>query len=960
MEEQSLTQFTKSSFVFLLPAVLSAQTGSSQQETFFENRIRPVLAENCYACHDSSRMGGLSLQTRDDMLKGGNSGAAIVPGDPEKSLLVHALRQDRTLKMPQGGKLTEAQVGDFAKWIQDGAVWPASAPASQQPKAKAGSQYVITPQQRQFWSIQPLRASAPPEVQDKNWPKNDIDRFILAKLEKDGLKPAPDADRRTLLRRVTYDLTGLTPSYEEVKAFENDQSPDAYEKIVDRLLASPRYGERWGRLWLDVVRYSEDNYRTPGFKTAPDRIERFPFAYKYRDWVIDAINKDLPYDVFVKAQLAADLMEKKDRDQYIAALGMNGLGVWHWDANPAVVERADEWNGKVDSTTRAFLGLTVACARCHNHKYDPIPQQDYYRLASVFASSDSRSYPLVPQNVADDYDKKKAALEQKEATLEKFLTDASELHARTILARTEDYMLAAWRLGANPKLTIPQAAAERGLDTLALQRWVRFLRKPPVNYGDLKPWQSMVARGGTEEEAKQLAAEFHERVDQVVELRQKVADENAALKAKFGGGKGGRMDLLPNGSKRRLEMRDYTLKGLDREPGYLWKDMFEEDLPDYPLGVDSYVNGTPPPGLLVFQGADLEARLGPEWVAHVQFLRDDIEAFKKAMPQQYPFAYGLAEKPEPEIVKVHLRGSPYSLGEDAPAGFLTLLSDSESQTFKHGSGRLELAEDIVKQPIAQRVIVNRIWRWNMGTGLVNTPSNFGLMGERPSNPELLEYLTAKFVADGMSWRKLQKEIVMSRTYRLASSLPAADAKIDEQKDQDNRLYWRANRRRVESEGLWDLLLAASGKLDLSKQDGPSEHFTDDMFHRAVFGNVSRMTPDDFQQVWDFPVATLSSEGRYTTNVPPQRLFFLNSTVIYKRAGDMAERVAAQAGTLDDQIRKAYELVYQREPAKVEIETIKRIVQQPVDGISEADAAKTSPLKSVCWAILSSNEFLYID
>jgi Protein of unknown function (DUF1549)/Protein of unknown function (DUF1553)/Planctomycete cytochrome C len=939
---------------------LRAQQLTSEQTTFFETHIRPVLSDQCYGCHTSARSGGLSLASREEMLQGGMSGPVVVPGDPSKSLLMRAVEQTGDLKMPQGGMLTAAQIADLKQWIKDGAYWPAAPAKSAASAPAAGKPFEITPQQRNFWSFQPLHSTKIPQVKDNSLVANDVDRFVVARLEKEGLKPAPVADRRTLLRRVTYALTGLMPTYDEVQAFERDKSPDAYEKVVDRLLASPRYGERWGRLWLDLVRYSEDNYRTPGFKTAPDRTERFPYAYEFRDWIINALNQDLPYDTFVKAQLAADLMQG-DNSKYISALGMNGLGVWHWDANPAVVERSDEWNDKVDTTSRAFLGLTVACARCHNHKYDPIPQKDYYRLASVFASSNYHAYPLVPQATADEYERQKKFLEKKEAELEKFQDDAAELLARTLFARTEEYMLAAWRLGGNPTLAVAEAAKAQALDAEMLQRWVRFLKKRPVNYPDLKLWQAMVARHGTEAEARELAAKFHARAIEVVEIRQKLTEENAALKAARGP-KEGKVDLLPNGSKRVVADYGVPLKGLERESGYLWKDLFDEDLSEYPLGVDSYVNGTPPPGLFVFRDEGLKKRIGPEFAAHLKFLEDGIAALKQAMPPEYPFAYGLADKKETEIVKVELRGSPYSLGEDAPPAFLQVLSPPDREDYEGGSGRLQLADDIVKSPLAQRVIVNRIWRWTMGTGIVSTPSNFGMNGERPSNPELLEYLTAKFVDGGMSWKKLEKEIVMSRTFQLSSTMPPDDAKANENIDADNRLYWRANRRRMEAEGIWDNLLESAGELDFTKTAGPSEALTDDMHHRGVFGRVSRMTPDVFQQTWDFPVATLSSEGRLATNVPPQRLFFLNSTVIYKRAGSLAKRVEA-AGKLEDQIRKVFEIVYQRDPSKTEVDTIQRLVLAPVDieeNGSGTEAMKTSPLLSVCWAVLSSNEFLYVD
>jgi mono/diheme cytochrome c family protein len=296
-------------FVIALPLLsftLLAQTAqvAQEQRDFFENRIRPVLAQNCFACHTNSRMGGLRLDSREGLMKGGNSGPAIAPGDPDKSLIITALRQNTELKMPKNGHLTPAQITDMTSWIKDGAVWP------EQPAVTGAAGFSIRPDQRKFWSFQPVQKPSLPKTKDSAWPVNDIDRFVLAKLEQNGLKPAGTADRRTLLRRLTYDLTGLPPTYEEVKAFEGDKSPNAYEKLVDRLLASPHYGEMWARHWLDVTRYAEDDYR---IAQKDMHKERYKFAWTYRDWVIASLNNDLPFDTFVKAQLAADQMDEKIR-----------------------------------------------------------------------------------------------------------------------------------------------------------------------------------------------------------------------------------------------------------------------------------------------------------------------------------------------------------------------------------------------------------------------------------------------------------------------------------------------------------------------------------------------------------------------------------------------------------------------------------------------------------------------
>src|SRR5262252_7931130 len=409
--------------VLFVQIQLHAQTPG--QKEFFETRIRPLLAQQCFVCHTNSKMGGLRLDSIDDMLKGGEHGPAFVPGDPDKSLLIASVRHSGELKMPKGAaRLTDAQIADLVSWVKDGAYWP----------VENASVKKYTDVQRNIWSIQPLHRPEAPKTKDAAWPLNDIDRFVLARLEKDGLKPAPLADRRTLIRRVTYDLTGLPPTYEEVKTFETDKSPNAFEKVVNRLLASPRYGEKWARHWMDVVRYGEDDYRV---SKQPDRAEKYPFAYLYRDWLIQSLNDDISYDTFIKAQLAADLLDESDRPKMIAALGMHGTGVWSYQDNPAPIERADEWHDKLDVTTKAFLGLTVGCARCHDHKYDAIPSRDYYSLASVFASTHYKPYPQVDKSVVDEYEKQSKELAAKEASLKKFLDGASDLYAQILFTQTE-------------------------------------------------------------------------------------------------------------------------------------------------------------------------------------------------------------------------------------------------------------------------------------------------------------------------------------------------------------------------------------------------------------------------------------------------------------------------------------------------------------------------------------------
>ena len=958
--------------LFCLPAVLAAQSAAASQEQidFFENRIRPVLAQNCFACHTNSQMGGLRLDSLDGLLKGGKSGPAVVAGEPEKSTLIAAVRQTGEIKMPKNGHLTDAQIADLATWVKNGAVWPM--------EVKSQSSAAIRPDQRKFWSFQPLAKPAPPKTKDTAWPANTVDRFVLAKLEKEGLTPSTVADRRTLLRRVTEVLTGLPATYDEVKAFEADKSPNAYEKAVDRLLASPHFGELWARHWLDVTRYAEDDYR---IAQKDMHKERYKSAYTYRDWAINAFNTDLAYDTFVKAQLAGDQMDEKVRDKMIPGLGLNGLGVWAMNDSPAAIERADEWHDKVDATSKALLGLTVGCARCHDHKYDPIPQKDYYRLASVFANTNYHAYPQAPKATVDEYDAKKKELDEKEKALKEFQEELSTLQAKALFSQTEDYMVAAWRVDTEKHATAASIAEKYKLDPEILQRWVVFLKKKPTNYTFLTPWQQMVAGGGDLDKAKTLASEFYKKVIDVDREHAKLKTENEEQLAKIKD-PNEKFDPLPNGIKRKLIQHQIDLKGMEREASYLWTDLFDKDLPESPINVNA--DEEPKPGLFKVTGWALERRLGNDLAAHIERAKADIEAFKKAMPPEYPIAAGLEDVKDLSDLKVFLRGNPYAFGEDAPRAFLTILSEGEPKPFTKGSGRLELAEDIIKQPIAMRVIANRIWRWSMGTGIVDTPNNFGVAGERPTNPELLEYLASKFVDDGMSMKKLVKEIVMSRTFQLSSTPIATNIA----RDADNRYYWRGNRRRLDAEAIWDGLLTASGKLDMSKVGGPSEELDAKMVRRGMYGAVSRVFPNEFQTLFDFPLPTLSAEKRYTTNVALQRLFFLNNEFVHKQAAALAERVKT-AGAEDAQVRKAFEIVYQRDPSDDELNSsialirdvspstpVAEVAPRPMafaakpDGVAAASAVTPAdppksksvetPLEGLCWALLSSNEFLFLN
>jgi hypothetical protein len=877
------------------------------KEDFFETKVRPILATECFSCHTDSQMGGLRMDSREALLKGGKSGPALVPGDPDKSLLIQAVRHAGDLKMPKGGKLPQAQIDALVEWVKAGAVWP----TTNAPVPVTKGEMKIDAARRAFWSFQPLRVSPAPAVKDKRWAKTEIDRFILARLEKEGLAPVAPADRRTLIRRATLDLTGLPPTAEEIEAFEKDKAADAFAKVVDRLLASPQYGERWGRLWLDVARYGEDDYRSldpMGRGFAP-----YPHAYLYRDWVVKAFNDDLPYDQFVRAQLAGDLMDEKTRVRTLPALGFLGQGPWYYDNGAVEVTRADERHDRIDVVSRGFLGLTVGCARCHDHKYDPISTKDYYAMAGVFASTTYKEYPQVPQSVVDDYTKLEKKLKAKQKMMGEFMQKEGNLLSESLVLQASKYMQAVWSVKGEPKTDLNDAIERNKLDYELMQRWIRFLERPPRHYPFLKDWQAMMAKGGTAADAKKLADEFQSLLLDVLAERKALDEENEIILAKAN----------PTTKKKEPLFKPHEfvtnddfcpgcaveVKSMPIERTNLWMDVFMRDLdePDLPGAANRFR-----PGLLRFTGWGLERQLSAERRAYLVALREDIMNFQKSMPAQYPYVHGVADREKPVDLPVSLRGSPTNLGDVVPRGFLSVLSKEDRLCFSQGSGRLELANEILRQPLAMRVIVNRVWKWHFGTGIVDTPSNFGFNGERPIHPELLEYLADFFVKNGLSIKKLHREIMLSSVYQLSPE----HVQANHDKDSGNRLYWRANRRRMDAEQIRDSLLAASGALE-KKMGGPSEALTPQFNRRTLYGKVSRYKLDDYLQLFDFPSPNISAEQRYTTNVPLQRLFFMNSDFVQQQAELLAQKLEGEPSR-EARIQKAYRLIFGRAATPEEI------------------------------------------
>ncbi len=922
---------------------------------YFENKVRPILANSCYECHSDSASGGLRIDSKEAFEKGGAHGPELVPGDPNNSRLIQAVQQTGSLKMPKGGKLKPDEVAILVEWVKTGAKWPSNPSAAINSTTAATG--VITDKQRQFWSFQPLKSVAPPPIEDKryeHWAKTPIDHFILAGLHQAGLAPTPQADRRTLIRRATYDMTGLPPTQEEVDAFERDKSANAWAKVVDRLLASPRYGERWGRHWLDVARYSEDDVRG----LDPKRRGYMPFsgAYRYRDWVIKSFNNDLPYDRFITMQLAGDKLADKSAKEHeddLTATTYLGAGPWVWDQAEPVQGRADERNERVDAVTRGLLGLTVACARCHNHKYDPIAQKDYYKIVSIFASSTYQEYPVETAAAATAYDQKVRKEAVMEADLRDYTTGLSKRLSDALSIQTSAYLTAAWSVLGKPKKTVDEVSSKAHLDPEVLQRWVDYLPKTHT-FPYLNDWAAMVASpDSTEEQAKVLAEAFQKVVLRVRVAGQEVEEQNDIIRDKNDVPK---RFLLVDTKPSKFDTFDQfcpgcelELKALPTDEAKLYAEIFVSQSGDQEEKFK--------PGVLAFYGWPLVRRLGSAFQDYITAQQKQIEALTKEIEDTtYPYVNGMADKPTIVDVNLNIRGNPHSLGPVVQRGFLTVLSPANEKPYSDGSGRLEFAHDIANHPLATRVIVNRIWKWHFGTGIVNTPDNFGVMGDKPSNPDLLEYLSSEFVSHGRSIKWLQRQILLSAAYQ--TSVDESPEAHD--KDGANRLYSHFNRQRLDAEELRDSMLFVAGDLDLKDTSGPSTDFKSDNLRRTVFCQVSRYRLNNYLMVFDFPNPSFTSEQRFSSNVPLQQLYFMNNPFVYTQAGVLAARVVSEP-TPEARISKAYEFLFQRKPTADELQLgVKFLSTTPDKPGYTVEGKPITAWLEYGRVLLSSNEFQFVN
>jgi hypothetical protein len=868
---------------------------------FFEKKIRPVLVESCYECHgEKKQKGGLRLDSKAGWEKGGDTGPAIVPGNLDKSLLIEAIHyQDKDMQMPpekSGGKLPPEQIAELEQWVKLGAPDPrtGAAPAVNPAAAMAKA--------REHWAFQPVTKPALPTVKQNGWVRTPVDAFVLARLEAKGMKPAAPADKRTLLRRVYFDLTGLPPTVEETEAFLRDPSPDAFGTVVDRLLDSPHYGERWGRYWLDIARYAD----TRGY-TAGGEERRFPFSHTYRDYVIHAFVGDKPYNEFLREQIAADRFTTGEDQSALAALGFLTLG----RKGPP----QDMIDDRIDVVTRGLMALTVSCARCHDHKFDPIPTADYYSLYGVFAScQEPEERPLLAKLKTgpeyDDFLKQRTELEaqitaKENETIRDFLTKERR--------KTGDYLLAAQaakRAGNAAKLDT--LAGERKLATPILERWLPFLedhsKQPDPIFA---PWFAFATLPEKDfaPRAKELAARFAANDDPAKPLNPAVAKAFAgAAPAALKDVAGIYNALCGKVADTWTAALDNAQKASQPVPTALLDAGLEE------IRLLLYAADAPPNLPREASEKILRRELSTRTVP----FRKKIAALDWTHPGAPQRAMALVDKPQPVNPRVFIRGSPGNPGPPVPRRFLEVLSGPERKPFTQGSGRVELADAIASRdnPLTARVFVNRVWGWHLGYALVRTPGDFGVRTEAPVQLALLDWLSATFMEEGWSLKKLHRLILLSNTYQQASDADPRYATLDP----ENQLVHKFNRRRLDFEAMRDTLLATAGRLDLTVGGLPVDITTEPFARRrTVYGFIDRLNLPSLFRTFDFANPDISSPLRFTTTVPQQALFMMNSPFVIEQARELIRRPELQHCATDaEKLQALYRLLYQRAPEADEL------------------------------------------
>ena len=859
---------------------------------FFEQEIRPLLIEQCISCHgEQEQSGGLRLDSRAAILKGGDSGPAAIPGKVDVSRISEAIRYDGKLQMPPEKPLTAAQQAALNHWIAEGMPWPEQSSPLKPVRVDAAKTH---------WAFQPVSDPQVPSVESERI-VTAVDSFLQQKLQQAGLSMSPEADRRTLIRRLCYTLTGLPPSPESVEQFVASSDPQVYEKLVDKFLESKAYGEHWARHWLDIARYSD----TKGYVYA--REERFwVHAWNYRDWVVRALNSDMPYDRFLLLQIAADQVADRSAED-LAAMGFLTLG------RRFLGVRRDIIDDQIDVLCRGTMSLTVGCARCHDHKYDPIPTADYYSLYGVFDSSREALVQLPGGSSDEAFDK---TFEEKSSAMDAVLQRHRQSTAARVRERTCDYLRAQLDLGRYPEEGFDQIIASSDLLPSFVRRWRDYLRDAERT-GDpvFRAWHSFrtIPPG-----------EFSQHAEAVTKQLQALPAEqiNPLISAAF--------STVPASFDVVIERYAEAFRTVDVAWQSLLSNASAEGRPLPVSLVDNaaeqlrnvlYAPGGPcyvPDEPVVSTEYDFDSGTCNElWKQQVELDRLILNA-----PSQPRFAVILRDRVTPVTPRVFRRGNPANKGEDVPRQFLSLLSGADRQPFQQGSGRLELAKAIIDphNPLTARVLVNRVWAHHFGTGLVSTPGDFGLRADPPSHPELLDWLTVRFMESGWSIKALHRLILLSAAFRQSSTGPLDDQLLQEAQVRDpaNRMLWRMNTHRLTFEEMRDSMLFASGQLDLAMGGKPAELFRSPYpVRRTLYGLVDRQFLPGALRIFDFANPDLHIPQRSETTVPQQSLFLMNHPIVLEQVHQLAARVSSE-GSAEQQVRAIFRSTLQREPLESQL------------------------------------------
>lgn len=1069
------------SIVFFCVSRAPAADATPEQVEFFEKKIRPVLVERCQECHGPDLAESkLRVDSLRALLAGGERGPAIMPGKGKESLLIRAVGHGETLQMPPKQKLSPAVIADLTEWINRGAAWPNEAPPTD--VTPAGAKMVFSEKQKSHWAFQPVADPSLPVTRDLTWPRSTVDAFVLAKLEAAGLTPTSPAGKPQLLRRVSFDLTGLPPTPDELATFLADESPDAYERLLDRLLSSPAHGEKFARHWLDLARYADSN--------GLDENVAYANAYRYRDYVTAAFNRDKPYDRFVQEQLAGDLLPAETEAasfEQLTATGFLSLGAKMLAEDDPVKMQMDIIDEQLDTLGKCFLGMTLGCARCHDHKFDPIDSLDYYGLAGILKSTKTMQNHNVVAMWNERPIAEKAWLTTREASVEKIAAAKREADAlaakeieavlQTERARAGDYLWAAHvrnlqEAGRTKTPLGEKSAAERaeiaGLRVVQAESFVRGnVNNDTTNYGT---GIGILVNRGERPNFVEYELEFERAGRYQFEVRYAAAESrpvkvlangavllNKAADDKTGGWNvanqkwfiegvvalpAGKVTLRFEQPQHFPHLDQWLLSPLpdlpaevatlpvatDLQESFLkqWQALLTSsaDVADSPLApwhvltgkraADSIPDG---PAKKLFEQLNLEsasarpaaeryrlalteslAKPSPEDSARdllhklihddkgpfakpknaeellpaatrddLKKQRDTIAATEKALPP-IPVAMAVSEG-KPEDLRVHLRGNHLTLGATAPRQFPRIVAgDEQSPLATERSGRLELAQWMTspQHPLTARVIVNRVWQWHFGEGLVRSSDNFGLLGEAPSHPELLDHLAKRFTEDGWSFKRLHRRLLTSATYLQATG-------VNSNVDPDNRLLAHFPRRRLQAEEIRDAILHVSEQLnrDLGGSHLPTANHAyvnagnKEMYRlsrRSLYLPLIRSALYDVFQAFDFADPSVLVAKRDATTVAPQALFMLNSQLTADASAALADAALRAEGDDRAKIQAIFTKLYARAAEPAEIERARHFLATYTAAATERQLAETEQKawRALCRGILSANEFVYTE